>query len=69
MTPQKKIAHLQDIQMQIARFIDAHDWIEDKELVRHLRQAFTDLNSAKRVILDKAVADGTMKRIEPKVKE
>jgi hypothetical protein len=59
--PEDRIQELQDIQFKIIAFIDQYtESGSDDNLALALRQAVTELNLAKTIILDRAVEDGTM---------
>lgn len=57
---------MQDIQMQIARLVDEFQ-VEtpNRDLLFHLREAFSNLNQAKGCIIDTAIAAGTIKFHHP----
>lgn len=64
--PKTDIGELQVIQFQIARFIDKYRAeAGTEELVHQLKEAVTHLNSAKTIIFDRLVADGTLRPVEP----
>lgn len=68
--PNEQIQRLQDIQMQIARQIDEYRGKEEyQELVYQLREAFSNLNQAKVLIAEMAMAAGTMKMQHPDEKK
>ena len=60
--PHDMLEDLHDIQWEIIAFIDKYtENARDDDLAHMLRRAVTDLNDAKGVIVDRAVAAGTMK--------
>jgi hypothetical protein len=59
--PEDRIQELQDIQFRIIAFINQYtENAGDDNLALALRQAVTELNLAKTIILDRAISDGTM---------
>ncbi len=68
--PNERIQLLQEIQMQIARQIDEYRGKEEyRELVYQLREAFSNLNQAKVLLADMAMAAGTMTMHHPDEKK
>ena len=60
--PHDLLQELQDIQWEIIAFIDKYtENASDDDLAHMLRRAVTDLNDAKGIIVDRAVAAGTLK--------